>query len=147
MADINQITPVEANAILEGDEDSVYLDVRTVEEFEAGHPAGAVNIPVLFFGAGGPKSNPDFLAVAEKTIPKEKRILCGCKSGGRSQVAAQALVAAGYEKVENVAGGFSGSRDKSGNTVVAGWQESGLPMGRGEPAGATYAALKERAGH
>lgn len=30
-----------------------YLDVRTVEEFQAGHAPGAVNIPVMVRGPGG----------------------------------------------------------------------------------------------
>lgn len=146
MADIRQVTPIEAKEVLEDGPDAVYLDVRTVEEFAAGHPEGALNVPILFFGERGSTSNPEFLAVVEKTIPKERTILCGCKSGGRSAMAAKALKAAGYEMVINVTGGFSGAKDPGGSTVVAGWAESGLPVGTGEPAGANYRELKERAG-
>jgi rhodanese-related sulfurtransferase len=146
MADIRQVTPVEAKEVLESGSDAVYLDVRTVEEFSAGHPEGALNVPILFFGERGPTANPDFLAVVEKAIPRERTILCGCKSGGRSANAARALQAAGYEHVINVRGGFSGAKDSGGNPAVAGWAESGLPVGTGEPAGANYGELKERAG-
>ncbi|MFQ5458026.1 MAG: rhodanese-like domain-containing protein [Myxococcota bacterium] len=146
MADMKQIPAAEAKGVLDGTEDAVYLDVRTVEEFAAGHPEGALNVPIVFLGDRGPTPNPDFLAVVEKTIPKAKAVFCGCKSGGRSKMAAAALLGAGYENVVNVAGGFSGARDAGGNTVLAGWEESGHPVGKGEPEGTNYRELKERAG-
>ena len=46
--EIGQLTPPEAHDILKTNREAVYLDVRTVEEFEAGHPAGAHNVPILF---------------------------------------------------------------------------------------------------
>jgi len=146
MAEIKQLTPAEANDILASGEDAVYLDVRTEEEFAAGHPEGAINIPILFRGPGGPSPNPDFLAVVEKVIPKEKVVLCGCQTGGRSQMAAGALAGAGYEKVSNVDGGFGGKRDGAGRPVVPGWHESGLPVTVTPAAGASYAELKGKAG-
>lgn len=33
--------------------DAVYLDVRSVPEYEAGHAPGAYNIPLLHAGPGG----------------------------------------------------------------------------------------------
>ena len=44
---IPQTTPAEAFETLKKHPDAVYLDVRTEGEFEAGHPAGARNVPVL----------------------------------------------------------------------------------------------------
>ena len=146
MADMRQVTAAEAKDLHDETEGAVYLDVRTVEEFAAGHPEGALNVPIVFLGERGATANPDFLAVVEKMIRKEVTIFCSCKSGGRSKMAAEALLGAGYESVVNVAGGFSGARDRNGNTVVAGWEESGHPVGKGEPAGTNYQELKERAG-
>lgn len=37
-----------------------YLDVRTPEEFAAGHPPGAINIPFMFSAGGGMSPNPNF---------------------------------------------------------------------------------------
>ncbi len=146
MGEVKQITPAEASRILTSSGDALYLDVRTEEEFAAGHPEGALNIPILFRGPGGPSANPDFLAVAEKVLPKDRPILCGCQSGGRSQMAAGALTGAGYANVSNVDGGFAGKRDATGRTVVPGWQESGLPVAESPATGASYLELKKKAG-
>lgn len=146
MAEIKQVTPPEARALLEEDSDAIYLDVRTEEEFSAGHPEGALNVPVFFFGPAGPTPNSDFLPVVEKILPKGAAILCGCKSGGRSQKASRILADAGYENVSNVRGGFGGARDATGKTVVAGWEESGLPVSTVVPDEASYAGLKRKAG-
>ena len=146
MAEIRQILPAEANGILKSGEDAVYLDVRTEQEFAAGHPEGALNIPILFRGPGGPSPNPDFLAVVEKVLPKSKTILCGCQTGGRSQMAAEALAGAGYRLVSNVEGGYGGKRDQTGRAIIPGWRESGLPVATRPAEGATYAELKKKAG-
>ena len=59
--EINQTTPQAAHAALMDDREAVYLDVRTEEEFAAGHPAGAINVPVAFPNpSGGMLLNPDF---------------------------------------------------------------------------------------
>ena len=82
MADIRQVTPVEAKEVLEDGSDAVYLDVRTVEEFAAGHPEGALNVPILFFGERGSTSNPEFLAEGRslKDFMNPDRIVCGVEN-------------------------------------------------------------------
>lgn len=126
--EIRQTTPPEAYETRTREPDAVYLDVRTEAEFEAGHPAGARNVPVVFFDAAGgpPKPNPDFVAVVARTLPRTARLLVGCQAGGRSQRACELLAEAGYTEVANVRGGFGDTRD------VPGWQESGLPVERGK---------------
>ena len=142
---IKQLDPPEAHATLEADAEAVYLDVRTEEEFEAGHPTGAINIPVMFMIPGRPQPNPDFLTVAEKTLPKGKKLVVGCLSGGRSQRACEMLEEAGYTDLTNVRGGFGGARDASGAIAVKGWRDAGLPVTQGLGEGA-YPALREKAG-
>ena len=44
---IKQQVPPEAYETLKKNPDALYLDVRTEGEFAAGHPAGAINIPVM----------------------------------------------------------------------------------------------------
>src|SRR3990172_5662980 len=46
------VTPVEAKRRIET-QGYVYLDVRTVPEYEAGHPSGALNVPVVEPDASG----------------------------------------------------------------------------------------------
>lgn len=126
---IDQVEPPGAYEILNSNPDAVYLDVRTEEEFAAGHPENAINIPVLFMaGPGQMHPNDEFLAVAEKVLPKDKRLVVGCLSGGRSQRACEMLEQAGYRHLTNVRGGFGGARDSTGAIIVKGWRESGLPV-------------------
>lgn len=132
--EIRQTTPTEAYATLTGRPGAVYLDVRTEAEFEAGHPAGARNVPVVFFDpAGGPpRPNPEFAAAVERLVPRTAPLLVGCQAGGRSQRACELLAAAGYADLTNVQGGFGGARDQAGRVVVPGWREAGLPVERGK---------------
>jgi rhodanese-related sulfurtransferase len=60
------------------------VDVRTVEEFEAGHPAGAFNVPVMTRGPAGMVPNPEFVAVVSARFPKTSKLVLNCGSGGRS---------------------------------------------------------------
>lgn len=118
------LTPSEAHEKTK--EGFVYLDVRTAEEFKAGHPCGAVNIPLLLAGILGRKSNPDFMKQVQERFPKNSKLVIGCASGGRSASACALLSSLGYECLFNVAGGFSGSADQ------AGWKTLGLPCATGQ---------------
>ena len=129
--DIRQTTPPDAYETLQRDPTAVYLDVRTQEEFTAGHPAGAINVPVMFFRGGSPSPNPDFVAHVQRLVPATTPVLVGCQAGGRSQRGAELLLAAGYTDVSNVRGGFGGARDETGRVVIPGWREAGLPVETG----------------
>ncbi len=136
------MTPPEAKAALDADPSAVYLDVRTEMEFAMGHPAGAINVPIASpdSATGGMRLNPDFLAVAQKVLPKDRPIFCGCQAGQRSQMAAQVLVQAGYTNVANVQGGFGGARDTTG------WKAAGLPVSSEAGDDVSYAGLRKKAG-
>jgi rhodanese-related sulfurtransferase len=143
---INQVEPSRAHEILEQNPDAVYIDVRTEAEFAAGHPAGAINIPVVFIkGPGQFEVNEEFAQVAAAVLPKDKKLVVGCMAGGRSQRACEMLEQLGYTDLTTVHGGFGGARDASGQVVVKGWRDAGLPVSSelGENA---YQALREKAG-
>jgi len=143
---INQQLPAEAHETLLKNPEAIYLDVRTEAEFSAGHPEGAINIPVVFIkGPGQMEVNPDFLAVAEKVLPKNKKLVVGCMAGGRSQRACEMLEEAGYTDLTNVRGGFGGQRDASGALVVKGWRDSGLPTST-EISANSYQVQRKKAG-
>ncbi len=129
--EIRQTTPSDAYETLQRDPATVYLDVRTPEEFAAGHPAGAINVPVIFFRAGSSSPNPDFVGSVQRLVSPTTPLLVGCQAGGRSQRGAELLVAAGFADVTNVRGGFGGARDETGRTVIPGWREAGLPVETG----------------
>jgi rhodanese-related sulfurtransferase len=143
---IKQVEPPEAHEILKANPGAVYLDVRTEPEFAQGHPAGAINVPVVFIkGPGQMELNPDFLAVVNATLPHGRKLIVGCLSGGRSQRACELLEAAGYTDLTNVRGGFGGARNPSGQVVVTGWRDAGLPVAS-EVGDNTYQALRKKAG-
>jgi len=78
------------------DENSILLDVRTMEEFNSGHIEGAINIDVF---------SPNFQAEVEK-LDKNKKYFVTCRSGGRSMSAAGAMDSMGFPNITNMAGGM-----------------------------------------
>ena len=143
---ISQVEPPQAHEILKSNPDAIYLDVRTEPEFAQGHPDGAINVPVVFIkGPGQMELNGEFVDVVAKTLPREKKLVVGCLAGGRSQRACELLEAAGYSDLTNVRGGFGGARDASGQVVVAGWRDAGLPVST-EVGDNSYQALRRKAG-
>jgi rhodanese-related sulfurtransferase len=143
---IQQTEPPQAHEMLKANPDALYLDVRTEGEFAQGHPTGAINIPVVFIkGPGQMEPNDEFLTVAEKVLPKDKKLVVGCMAGGRSQRACEILEQAGYGDLTNVRGGFGGARDQSGQVVVPGWRDAGLPVSN-DVSDNSYKSLRGKAG-
>ena len=72
--------------------------MRTVPEYVAGHPKSALNVPVVIPNpaTGQMTPNPEFLPTVEANLPKDAKIIVGCMSGERSQLAAELLERAGY---------------------------------------------------
>jgi rhodanese-related sulfurtransferase len=145
---LKQINPQQASEILQNDLEAVYIDVRTEPEFQNGHPAKAVNIPVVFPdpARGQMVPNPDFLRVVEGKFAKEKKIIVGCQAGGRSQYAAELLTQAGFKDVSNMQGGFGGAREPMGRIVAPGWVQMNLPVETHVDDTNSYMAMKKNAG-
>lgn len=125
---IRRVSPADAKALVDKEGYS-YVDVRSVREFQAGHPTGAYNVPLLDMGPTGMAPNPDFLNVMEKAFPKESKLVVGCQMGGRSLKAAQLLESAGFTNVVDQQAGFNG------------WRPAGLPVSSEAPADHTYAGI------
>ena len=143
---VKHLTPQEARDLMQKDTKMIYLDVRTVPEFTAGHPQGGINIPAFFFQQPGqPSPNPDFLKVVEATLPKDAAIIVGCQAGGRSQRAADLLDQAGYTNVTNMMGGFGGGQNQAGQPI-SGWRDAGLPISTDNSDGVSYASLAAKVG-
>ncbi len=70
------------------------LDVRSPREFQALHPAGAINAP------------PDQIKMDNVGLPRDAEILVICLKGRRSAKAARQLTALGYTNVTDVHGGL-----------------------------------------
>lgn len=139
---IKEIIPQEAYDLLQKEKESVYIDVRTVGEFLAGHPQAAVNIPVAFPEAGqGMRLNDEFVRVVESHFSKNKKIIVGCQAGPRSDAAARLLEQAGYQDVSSMRGGFGGMRDSFGRVIAPGWSNLGLPVSQDNGEGVSYESL------
>jgi len=132
---------------LQTDEGYTYIDVRSTPEYDQGHPAGALNVPLLHFDPATRQMQPnlDFLAVVKATQAADAKLLIGCQMGGRSARAAEMLAAAGYTDVSNVLGGFGGARDQfTGQMVNEGWAQAGLPVESAAPPGGSYDELRSK---
>jgi len=142
---IKEVTPQQAHDVLSANQDVSYIDVRTEREFAAGHPQGAVNIPVAFPDpARGMVMNADFVKVVEANFPKDKKIIVGCQAGPRSNAAAGLLQQAGYQEISNMLGGFGGMRDPMGNVIAPGWSSLNLPVSQDNGEGVSYQSLSAK---
>ncbi len=98
-----KITPADYQAQFGAGADHLLLDVRTPEEFNSGHIPGAVNISV------------DQLAQRLSEVPQDKPVVLYCRSGNRSNQAAQILDQAGYTQIYDLGG-------------IITWQQQGYPV-------------------
>ena len=85
---------VELERRLQAGESPLVLDVRTAEEFSAGHISGAVNIPF------------DLVSARRDELPVQSgtEIVVYCASGFRAGIAGDALRDLGYSEVRDLVG-------------------------------------------
>jgi rhodanese-related sulfurtransferase len=102
---IPEVAPYDLQSRLSGGEQIVVIDVREPEEFARGKIPGAYTIPrgVLEMQVDG-------------RLPREATVVLYCAGGGRSALAAKSMADMGYDKVENLQGGWGA------------WTNSGLPV-------------------
>ena len=93
-AQYQKITAEQAKARMDSGDEIVILDVRTQDEFNAGHIAGAILIPNETILDTQPALLPDLNA----------EILVYCRSGNRSAQAAKEIIAMGYTNVYDFGG-------------------------------------------
>jgi rhodanese-related sulfurtransferase len=133
---VKEISPQQAWEILEAEPQAVLLDVRTSMEYEyVGHPLNALHVPWM----DAPDWNIDsgFVDKVRQALVKRTgsdqeqesiHILAICRSGKRSQAAAEELVRQGFANLYNIEDGFEGDLDnnKQRNTIN-GWRVADLP--------------------
>jgi rhodanese-related sulfurtransferase len=104
---VSEIPARELHALLhEGGPAPQLLDVRTVAEWEAGHVAGALNVPVLELGT----------RLAELELDPGRRIVAICRSAHRSIPAVRLLQRHGFARACQLQGG------------MLAWQAAALPV-------------------
>ncbi len=113
------ITSILAANLLKEDPNSVMIDVRTQEEWEAGIAKCDGRPPICLSLYIGPERrlNEHFIDdFKELGLKKDMTLLFFCKSGGRSATAAELISQIGYTKCINIIDGFTG------------WKASNLPI-------------------
>jgi rhodanese-related sulfurtransferase len=103
------VTVNEAAELQGPDDGALIVDVREPNEYAQIRAKGAVLLPL-----GHVVNRAD-------DLPRDRQLLLMCRTGGRSQSAAQMLQARGFDNVHNVSGG-----------IVA-WYNAGLPTSSGVP--------------
>jgi phage shock protein E len=99
------VTPAEAEALLQKKPETIIVDVRTQEEFAEGHIAGAKN--VNFNAPGFTDRMKEF---------EGKSVLIHCAAGGRSSRALDALANQSFTEIFHLNQGFNA------------WQAAGKPI-------------------
>jgi len=90
---MKEITPQEVQQRLENGEKLNLIDVREVDEVEAGHIPGITHIPL------------GLIEFRTQELDKNKQYIMVCRSGGRSGRATEFLQSQGYD-VTNMTGGM-----------------------------------------
>jgi len=129
---LKTLTPQEVQNLFKTDPAAVYVDVRTVPEFAAGHPRGkVVNIPILFRHPTTNENYPNtsFLEVVRSLYASDVPLIVGCEKGVRAQQAAEQLQHAGYSNLSIMPDGY------------AGWRAQQLPTTTDNRDGLSYVSL------
>jgi len=91
---IDRVTAVALAEQLGGKEPPVVIDVRTENEWNAGHIAGSRNVPL------------NHLRERLANVPGDRSVVVHCEGGYRSALAASLLRQAGRQNVADLVGGF-----------------------------------------
>jgi len=98
-----KVKPAELKQFLDAKRaDILIVDVRDETEFKEGHIPTAINIPVETF------------ALRSGVLPKEKKVIVYCNTGGRSYNAYRKLMKLAYPNIAQ--------------TTFAEWKEAGMPV-------------------
>lgn len=95
-ASIESVSPNEASK-MQHERNAIIIDVRETDEWNAGHIAGAIHIPL-----SDVKNR-----VTELEKYKDSPVITQCRSGVRSAKAAEVLKNAGFSAVYNLDGGIN----------------------------------------
>ena len=104
-AEPGEISAREAWALVQAGDAPFFVDVRTPQEFAAGHVPGAVNIPRDQI----PQRRAELAAAQD-------RLVVYCERGPRAYAAADTLQSEGFTQVRHLSGD------------MAGWRAAGLPI-------------------
>jgi rhodanese-related sulfurtransferase len=103
------------------------VDVRTKPELQyVGRIPGALAVEWQTWP--GSKPNPGFIGELAAAVGKDEPAMFICRSGARSNGAAEAAMRAGWKETYNVLEGFEGDKDPENHRgATNGWRRAGLP--------------------
>ena len=143
--EMKRTTPERTKELLDSHTGYVYLDVRTVPEFDAGHIPGAKNIPVVEPDASGRMlPNPHFVEIAVANFGKDAKCITDCQKGGRSLKSCGASADGGFPNVLDMRGGLGGETNEVGQVTFPGWSLRRLPTTRDSSAEDRYEDLAKK---
>ena len=119
------LLPAEAHQLMQAG--AKLVDVRTKPELAyVGKIPGSLAVEWQTYPGG--RENPEFLAELAAAVPKDQPVMFLCRSGVRSNAAAEAATRAGWKEAYNVLEGFEGDKDANQHrNTVGGWRKAGLP--------------------
>ncbi len=97
------LSPEQFQKLLKENRTIKLIDVRTKEEYEEGHNANAILLPVQELSQE---------KLDKANIQKEKEVLLYCRSGGRSGRALEMLHSWGYSQAKHMGGGILAWKEK-----------------------------------
>jgi len=103
-----QATPLQATQMINRGKSTAVIDVRSADEFAAGHLRDAKNMPLADLAT----------RIGELDKNKVKTVILVCQSGARADKAARQLKSAGFEDIYTLEGG------------VNAWSAAGLPLSK-----------------
>lgn len=145
MRELQRLSPREADTLVR-ERGHAYLDVRSVPEFDGGHPEGAYNVPLGEPAASGLRDNGAFVAEVCAVFDKDAPLVVGCASGVRSLRAANLLLEHGFTRVVEQRAGMDGVRDAFGRVKERGHRAEGLPVATRAVSGRSHAEIRALAG-
>jgi len=119
------LLPAEAHELMKAG--AKLVDVRTKPELQyVGRVPGSIAVEWQTYPGNRP--NPEFIAELAAVASRDDTVMFMCRSGARSDSAAQAATQAGYKNAFNVLEGFEGDKDgEQHRNTVGGWRKAGLP--------------------
>lgn len=108
---VQEISILKLDSLLEALPNAIVLDVRSDEEWAAGHLADAAYISFDW----------DHRLEPLKALPADRPVLVYCEAGGRSGVITEELRIIGHPYIVDLIGGMEA------------WGEAGRPLAFGEP--------------
>ena len=141
---VQRVSPEEALELIEKG-DCAYVDVRSVYEFDQGHPRGRLQRPALAHGREREHGQPGFYLGHGAALPKDANLVVGCRTSNRSEHAVVLLAGAGYTNLRLQGAGFLGTHDSFGRADL-GWSRKGLPTSHEAEPGRSWADLSDKDG-